>query len=59
MSLRRLAADVRRAEATVSARRSALYAAIRQAHAEGRSYQAIAEEVGVTRARVQQVCADK
>lgn len=55
MTLRRLAADYRRATGQMEARRAALYAAIREAHASGRTYRAIAEETGLSFPRIQQI----
>jgi len=39
----------------MEARRAALYAAIREAHASGRTYRAIAEETGLSFPRIQQI----
>lgn len=54
-TLRRLAADYRQAESRYLERKDALYAAIRKAHAGGRSLRDIAAEVGLSPARVHMI----
>lgn len=55
MSLQRLASDYRRASDRLEARREAFFAAICQAHRDGRSLRAIGDEVGLSHSRIQQI----
>lgn len=55
MSLRRQASAYRRATHRMQAERAAFYAAIRAAAADGMTLRAIAEETGLTFARIHQI----
>lgn len=55
MSLRRLASDYSRASDRLEARRETFYAAICEAHRQGQSLRSIADEVGLSFPRVQQI----
>lgn len=55
LSLARAASDYRRAEERLEERRRVLYAAIREAYADGWTLRAIASETGLTFARIHQI----
>jgi DNA-directed RNA polymerase specialized sigma subunit len=55
LSLARAASDYHRAAERLEERRQVLYEAIRDAYADGRTLRAIAEETGLTFARIHQI----
>lgn len=55
LSLARTASDYRRAAERLEDRRRVLYEAIREAYADGQTLRAIAEETGLTFARIHQI----